>query len=72
MKIKRCPYCKHPKPWVVRIHPLRGIFTKYFVECRSCHYCGKTKIGKKRAIKAWNKWYEYGVENVMGGAGNGE
>lgn len=72
MKTKRCPYCKHPKPWIVRVHPLRGISTKYFVECRSCHYCGKTKIGKKRAIKAWNKWYEYGVENVMGGADDGE
>ena len=66
-KIKRCPYCKHPKPWVVRIHPLRGIFTKYYIECRACHYCGKTKVGKKRAIRSWNAWYEYGVENVMKG-----
>lgn len=55
MKIKRCPNCKHPKPWLVRIHPLRWIFTKYYVECRSCHYCGKTKIGKRRAIESWNR-----------------
>lgn len=55
MKIKRCPYCKHPKPWLVRIHQLRGIFTRYFVECCACHYCGKTKIGYRRAIKWWNR-----------------
>ena len=23
--------------------------------CWRCHYCGKTKIGKRRAVKAWNK-----------------
>jgi hypothetical protein len=66
MKTKRCPYCKHPKPWIVRIHPLRWIFTKYYVECRICHCCGKTKIGKRRAIMAWNRLYEYGVRNVKG------
>lgn len=71
MKTKRCPLCKHPKPWIVRILPLRGIFTKYFVECRICYYCGPAKIGKKRAIKAWDKQYEYFVENVWDGDGNG-
>jgi hypothetical protein len=64
MKIARCPVCKMPKPWLVRIHPLRGIFTKYYVECRSCHCCGKTKIGYRRAIKWWNKWCKEGVNNA--------
>ena len=31
------------------------IWVAYRVECWRCHYCGKTKIGKRRAVKAWNK-----------------
>ena len=54
-KPNNCPNCNSPKPWLIRILPTRWIFTKYFVECRECHWCGKTRIGKKRAIKAWNK-----------------
>ena len=54
-KIKRCPYCKHPHPWVVKVHPLLlGFFKRFYIECRACHYCGKTKIGKRRAIDEWN------------------
>ena len=52
---KSCPGCEAPYPWLVRVHPVRLIFTRYYVECWKCHYCGKTKIGKRRAIKAWNK-----------------
>lgn len=55
MKVKRCPRCKSPNPWVIRTHPLRWIFTRYYVECRFCHYCGKAKIGKRRAIEEWNR-----------------
>lgn len=65
-KLKPCK-CGSTKLWIVKINPLQVIFKKYCVECCICHYCGETKIGKKRAIKAWNKCYEYGVENVMAG-----
>lgn len=50
-----CPRCKNPRPWLMKVLPSRGIFTRYFVECRRCHRCGPTRIGKSRAIKAWNR-----------------
>ena len=56
---KPCYVCGAPKPWTVKILPERGILTKYFVECRMCHCCGPTRIGKHRAIKAWNKEKRY-------------
>lgn len=52
---KECPDCEAPYPWLVRVHPVRLLFTRYYVECWRCHYCGETKIGKSRAVKAWNK-----------------
>ena len=55
MNLKPCPNCHSKKLWRVRIFPLRWIFTKYYIECSECHWCGKTKIGLKRARKAWNK-----------------
>ena len=27
----------------------------WHVECKSCHYCGKTKLFLRRAVKSWNK-----------------
>ena len=53
--LEPCPNCEYNRPWIVRVHPLRWIFTKYYIECGRCHYCGKTKMGKRRAIRAWNK-----------------
>ena len=55
-----CPGCNSTKTWLIRILPKRWIFTKYYVECQKCHWCGKTRIGKKRAIRAWNKEVIYG------------
>ena len=52
---KPCPRCQSDRTWTVRVHPARWIFTKYYIECRICHWCSETKIGKKRAIKAWNR-----------------
>lgn len=57
---KPCPHCATPYPWVVRELPVRWIFPRYYVECWRCHYCGKTKIGRKAAIKAWNKIQRFG------------
>ncbi len=59
-ELKECPGCEAEKPMMVRIHPLRGIFSKYYVECWNCHYCGKTKVGKRRAKRSWNRiWRGY-------------
>ena len=54
-ELKPCPHCEAPYPWLVRVHHDCRLFTRYYVECWHCHYCGKTKIGKRRAVKAWNK-----------------
>ena len=60
IKLRECPGCEADKPMMVRILPKRGIFTRYYVECWLCHYCGKTKIGKSRAAKSWNRiWRGY-------------
>ena len=59
-ELKPCPFCGYPKPWIIRILPKRWIFTKYYIECRVCHYCRETKIGKRRAIEAWNRRAEDG------------
>ena len=54
-KLKPCPRCLSERLWTIRVHPARGIFTKYYIECVMCHWCGVTKIGKKRAARAWNE-----------------
>lgn len=54
-ELKPCPICESPRPWVIRVHPWMWIFTEYYIECRYCHCCGEIKIGKHRAIKAWNR-----------------
>ena len=54
-KLKPCPRCLSERLWTIRVHPARGIFTKYYIECAMCHWCGVTKIGKKRASRAWNR-----------------
>ena len=53
--LKECPGCEAQYPMLVRVHPLRWIFTKYYVECWNCHYCGETKVGKRRAKRSWNR-----------------
>lgn len=58
MRVKQCPHCRNPFLWIARVLPPRGIFTKYQVVCVVCHRCGKPKIGKRRAIEAWNKMEE--------------
>lgn len=54
-KLEPCPRCLNERLWMIRVHPVRWIFTKYYIECAMCHWCGETKIGKKRAIRAWNR-----------------
>ena len=53
-KMRHCPSCGRCHPWLVRVHHDMKLFDRFYVECWHCHFCGKTKIGKRRAIKAWN------------------
>lgn len=56
MKLKPCPNC-NLSPKKLHIWQVCGskIFHKYYIECPSCHWCGKTKVFKWRAVRAWNK-----------------
>lgn len=51
IKPKTCPKCGRPHVNVWRILGTR----KYTVECVSCHWFGKTRLFRWRAIRAWNK-----------------
>ena len=55
MKIKGCPNCGITN----RIHKVHICSKRlpfwWYVECDNCHYCGKTKLFLRRAIKSWNK-----------------
>lgn len=57
--IKSCPNCgKSGKTTIVnRIVYSGSIFDNhlFFIECPSCHWCGKTKLFLWRAKRAWNK-----------------
>lgn len=54
---RRCPKCGKQHPWIWRPHyPGReNFFNLWYVECWACHYCGKPKLRRINAIKAWNK-----------------
>lgn len=56
VSVKPCPECGK-LPNVYRIMFSGSIFDKhlFFVECPNCHYCGKTKLFWRRAVKAWNR-----------------
>lgn len=54
--INKCPDCKTGKYIkMVNIVGGRRLPNWWFVECDNCHWCGKTKLGAKRAIKWWNR-----------------
>ena len=58
-KLKPCPHCGRSGKDILRVRVMfsGSIFDKhlYFMECPSCHWCGKTKLFLWRAIHAWNK-----------------
>ncbi len=60
MKLKPCPNCSLSgrKLWVCRVM-VDGTWScklgKYYIECPSCHWCGKTKVFLWRAKRAWNR-----------------
>ena len=55
-ELKPCPYCTASFGYL-KIWKICGskIFHKYFVECSRCHWCGETKVFKRRAVRAWNR-----------------
>ena len=58
-KLKPCPNCgKSGKSLIFYRTVVSGsIFDGHLwhVECPSCHWCGKLKLFRWRAIMAWNK-----------------
>lgn len=59
IKLKPCPYCGNSGKnlFINRIMFSGSIFDKhlFYVECPHCHWCGKVKLFRRRAIKAWNR-----------------
>ena len=54
MKIKSCPNCGITNR-ILKVHLCsRKLPFWYFIECENCHWCGKTKLFLRRAIKSWN------------------
>ena len=58
-ELNPCPNCsKSGKAMRInRVMCSGSIFDKhlFFVECPSCHWCGKTKLFLWRAKRAWNR-----------------
>ena len=54
MKPKPCPNCGSSRVYIWHICTARLPWWHY-AECEDCHWCGKTKLFRRRAIKAWNK-----------------
>jgi Lar family restriction alleviation protein len=51
---KSCPFCgSHSHTVLVVLKLPWGCYRR--VECRGCQASGPEKIGRKRAIEAWNK-----------------
>ena len=54
MKLKPCPNCGSSRVYIWHICTARLPWGHY-AECEDCHWCGKTKLFRRRAIRAWNK-----------------
>ena len=52
-ELKPCPFCGSTELTMWRIKYPKS--HKYFVECDKCHWCGKTKLFKRMAKRAWNR-----------------
>lgn len=51
--LKPCLNCKNTKPTIWRIISPKPY--RYFVECDTCHWCGRTRWFKWSAKNAWNR-----------------
>ena len=54
MELKPCPFCGYSNT-IVKIHILSRRLPWWYLECDNCHWRSKTKLLKKRAVKAWNR-----------------
>lgn len=54
MRLKYCPSCRLSGKRVQITCILFPLPLRYYVECPSCHYCGKKCRWRWRAILAWN------------------
>lgn len=57
-KIKPCPRCRKSGRSIYIIRSYDGSFPsrqKYFLECPTCHWCGKSRIFLFSAKMAWNR-----------------
>ena len=53
-EVKPCPKCGSRLPWIVPPYkPRRPEYV--YVECWYCHHRSKPRLGRRRAIKEWNK-----------------
>ena len=49
--LKPCPFCNNKNLTIWRVCGS----LRFYVECGICHWCGKTKLFKFRAKRAWNR-----------------
>ena len=54
IKHKSCPGCGSNQIFFIHICS-RRLHSWWRLECWECHWCGKTKLFLRRAIKSWNK-----------------
>lgn len=53
-KCFRCTSCG--STYILFVHTASAFLPWWWhVECQNCHYCGKTKLFLRRAVKAWKK-----------------
>ena len=54
-KFLPCPRCQNEQVFLMHRILSRLLPWWFYVECGVCHWCGKTKLFQKRAIKSWNR-----------------
>lgn len=54
MKLKPCPNCGCPNR-LIKVHISSARLPWWwYIECDNCHWCGKTKLFLRRAMRSWN------------------
>lgn len=54
LKLNKCPNCHSSN--LIRVHISSARLPWWwYIECNECHWCGKTKLGLKRARRSWDK-----------------
>lgn len=50
-----CPRCGTHWPHLIRNRESHQLFYRHYVQCWNCYLMIQPRIGKHRAVKAWNK-----------------